>query len=170
MRHSWRAGKQNSPHPFRDEGNTPRYHPGSRPVAEHGRLQAAHLMRYSGRTRRRLGRQAASPGHSPTSSACGAPRDPAGLSPKSRLAGGWPTTPVQRVSCLNCRPCGTAAYGLVDPEGFEPSTFSMPLRRAPNCAMGPSVDLEGFEPSTSSVRLRHAPNCATGPYIGANCT
>ena len=26
---------------------------------------------------------------------------------------------------------------LVDPEGFEPSTFSMPLRRAPNCAMGP---------------------------------
>ena len=25
----------------------------------------------------------------------------------------------------------------VDPEGFEPSTFSMPLRRAPNCAMGP---------------------------------
>ena len=26
---------------------------------------------------------------------------------------------------------------MVDPEGFEPSTFSMPLRRAPNCAMGP---------------------------------
>src|SRR3990172_1269827 len=26
----------------------------------------------------------------------------------------------------------------VDPEGFEPSTSSMPLRRAPNCAMGPS--------------------------------
>ena len=25
----------------------------------------------------------------------------------------------------------------VDPEGLEPSTFSMPLRRAPNCAMGP---------------------------------
>jgi hypothetical protein len=25
----------------------------------------------------------------------------------------------------------------VDPEGFEPSAFSMPLRRAPNCAMGP---------------------------------
>ena len=30
---------------------------------------------------------------------------------------------------------------------------------------GPSfpVDLEGFEPSTSSVRLKRAPNCATGP-------
>jgi hypothetical protein len=26
------------------------------------------------------------------------------------------------------------------------------------------VDLEGFEPSTSSVRLKRAPNCATGPY------
>ena len=25
------------------------------------------------------------------------------------------------------------------------------------------VDLEGFEPSTSSVRLKRAPNCATGP-------
>ena len=25
----------------------------------------------------------------------------------------------------------------VDPVGFEPTTFSMPLRRAPNCAMGP---------------------------------
>ena len=28
-------------------------------------------------------------------------------------------------------------YSVVDPEGFEPSAFSMPLRRAPNCAMGP---------------------------------
>ena len=68
----------------------------------------------------------------------------------------------------------------MDPERFELSTFSMPLRRAPNCAMGPyffvncafhlkqkvynlKVDLEGVEPSTSSVRLKRAPNCATGP-------
>ena len=73
----------------------------------------------------------------------------------------------------------------MDPERFELSAFSMPLRRAPNCAMGPcfycnmnfrclqaykahrqfhfEVDLEGFEPSTSSVRLKRAPNCATGP-------
>ena len=49
--------------------------------------------------------------------------------------------------------------------GFEPTTFSMPLRRAPNCAMGP-VDLAGFEPATSSVRLKRAPNCATGPRAG----
>ena len=33
---------------------------------------------------------------------------------------------------------GVAACFLVDPEGFEPSAFSMPLRRAPNCAMGPT--------------------------------
>ena len=32
----------------------------------------------------------------------------------------------------------------VDPEGFEPSTFSMPLRRAPNCAMGPCVTDEHY--------------------------
>ena len=25
----------------------------------------------------------------------------------------------------------------MDPVGFEPTAFSMPLRRAPNCAMGP---------------------------------
>ena len=59
-------------------------------------------------------------------------------------------------------------YSLsVDPVGFEPTASSMPLRRAPSCAMGPShpVDLEGFEPSTSSVRLRRAPNCATGPCL-----
>ena len=28
------------------------------------------------------------------------------------------------------------------------------------------MDLEGFEPSTSSVRLKRAPNCATGPQPG----
>ncbi len=71
----------------------------------------------------------------------------------------------------------------VDPVGFEPTAFSMPLRRAPNCAMGPFylqkgrdffpayMDLVGFEPTTSSVRLKRAPNCATGPDSGCrNCT
>ena len=33
---------------------------------------------------------------------------------------------------------------LVDPERFELSTFSMPLRRAPNCAMGPNFLLLHF--------------------------
>ena len=56
----------------------------------------------------------------------------------------------------------------VDPAGLEPATFSMPLRRAPNCAMGPkhitdTMDLAGFEPATSSVRVKRAPSCATGP-------
>ena len=73
-----------------------------------------------------------------------------------RLSDGWPTTPAK------------AGYSndLVDPVGFEPTTSSMPLRRAPNCAMGPGVDLAGFEPATSSVRLMRAPNCATGPRRG----
>ncbi len=31
---------------------------------------------------------------------------------------------------------------FVDPVGFEPTTFSMPLRRAPNCAMGPILVAE----------------------------
>ena len=30
---------------------------------------------------------------------------------------------------------------LVDPARFELATFSMPLRRAPNCAMGPFIEL-----------------------------
>jgi len=54
---------------------------------------------------------------------------------------------------------------LVDPGGFEPPTFSMPLRRAPNCAMGP-VDLRGFEPLTFSVRLRRAPKLRYRPKEG----
>ncbi len=36
------------------------------------------------------------------------------------------------------------------------------------CPSGASqlmMDLEGFEPSTSSVRLKRAPNCATGPIL-----
>ena len=62
----------------------------------------------------------------------------------------------------------------VDPAGFEPATFSMPLRRAPKLRYGPLlgrghlalalVDLAGFEPAASSVRLKRAPNCATGPH------
>ena len=35
----------------------------------------------------------------------------------------------------------TRPYIVVDPGGFEPPTFSMPLRRAPNCAMGPGIYL-----------------------------
>ena len=37
--------------------------------------------------------------------------------------------------------------------------------RALRATAGHKVDLEGFEPSTSSVRLRRAPNCATGPFF-----
>ena len=34
---------------------------------------------------------------------------------------------------------GKCLKGLVDLEGFEPSTSSMPWKRAPNCATGPRV-------------------------------
>ena len=91
---------------------------------------------------------------------------------------------------------GLSIQLLVDPVGFEPTTFSMPLRRAPKLRHGPSlvqaptcwgkprssgastrsagaspealgqVDLAGLEPATSSVRLMRAPNCATGPRLG----
>jgi hypothetical protein len=75
-------------------------------------------------------------------------------------------SPVLRSVNATRRPPRRRAF-QVDPVGFEPTTFSMPLRRAPNCAMGPGagfvVDLAGFEPATSSVRLMRAPNCATGP-------
>ena len=51
-----------------------------------------------------------------------------------RLSGSWLTTPA-----LACDRMVTIHLSvLVDPEGFEPSTSSMPLRRAPNCAMGPT--------------------------------
>ena len=33
----------------------------------------------------------------------------------------------------------------VDLRGFEPTTFSMPLKHAPNCAMGPPI-IEGIAP------------------------
>ncbi len=33
--------------------------------------------------------------------------------------------------------------GLVDLDGFEPSTSSMPWKRAPNCATGPSLRQTG---------------------------
>lgn len=63
--------------------------------------------------------------------------------------------------------CQRFLFLFVDLVRFELTTFSMPLRRASNCAIGPlirkEVDLARFELATSSVRLKRAPNCATGP-------
>ena len=60
---------------------------------------------------------------------------------------------------------GKCLKGLVDLEGFEPSTSSMPWKRAPNCATGPRF----VNSSTLRSAARHdlpltdAPaNCATG--------
>ncbi len=41
----------------------------------------------------------------------------------------------------------------VDPVGFEPTTSSMPLRRAPNCAMGPSCG-RGRRSGPGGIRTR----------------
>jgi hypothetical protein len=37
-------------------------------------------------------------------------------------------------------------------------------------SLGNLVDLDGFEPSTSSMPWKRAPNCATGPPIVCNST
>jgi hypothetical protein len=67
----------------------------------------------------------------------------------SRLADEWPTTPAKAFASRLAIHRSSFAFRnlleesqslftfLVDPVGFEPTTFSMPLRRAPNCAMGP---------------------------------
>ena len=46
----------------------------------------------------------------------------------------------------------------VDPEGFEPSAFSMPLRRAPNCAMGPFLSVKAW-----LSRALHGVRNSSGP-------
>ena len=70
-------------------------------------------------------------------------------------------TPSQDRRVVNAR-LDQSQKHLVDPEGLEPSTPTMPLWCAPNCATGPRdrivwrdwlVELRGFEPLTSTVRL-----------------
>ncbi len=63
------------------------------------------------------------------------------LQPGFRVSGRLPTTPAG--------PCGMQLRGLYNKTRLISTGFS--------------VDLEGFEPSTSSMPLRRAPNCATGP-------
>ncbi len=57
-------------------------------------------------------------------------------------------------------PCGCFC---VDPERFELSTFSMPLRRAPNCAMGPCLLVHLF--SMALPIPRKGTSCAMGPCL-----
>ena len=60
---------------------------------------------------------------------------------------------------------------MVDLEGFEPSTSSMPWRRAPNCATGPlarfldSIALRSLE---LSVRRRTRMQASTAILAGFN--
>ena len=53
------------------------------------------------------------------------------------------------------------AVELVDLEGFEPSTSSMPLRRAPNCATGPPIG------TIPSLKLSIQPRLATAAALKA---
>jgi hypothetical protein len=54
---------------------------------------------------------------------------------------------------------------LCGPSGIRTHDLLNAIETRSQLRYGPStpVDLEGFEPSTSSVRLKRAPNCATGP-------
>jgi hypothetical protein len=66
------------------------------------------------------------------------------------------------------------SFFLVDPERFELSAFSMPLRRAPNCAMGParanSNRKEARRQHSHSTRRNRALNHAAAIYDrGCNC-
>ena len=53
---------------------------------------------------------------------------------------------------------------MVEPMGFEPTTSSMPSRRAPNCATAPPIVIV----TTFPVPPGRAPNCATAPPGGNN--
>ena len=57
------------------------------------------------------------------------------------LCEGRPTTPVHSLWRITNRISLMAIRDLVDLKGLEPLTFSMPLRRAPNCATGPRRNL-----------------------------
>ncbi len=46
---------------------------------------------------------------------------------------------------------------LVEPKGFEPSTSSMPSRRAPNCATAPPQDAPFIASGRRRVKLRRQP-------------
>jgi hypothetical protein len=73
--------------------------------------------------------------------------------PVSLLAGGTTYYSCPDFSISKEETAPLARLLQVDPGGFEPPTFSMPLRRAPNCAMGPvySVQLLSDQYSVCSV-------------------
>lgn len=65
----------------------------------------------------------------------------------------------------SCRDLGILLCG---PRGIRTPDLLNAIETRSQLRYGPlldvRVDLEGFEPSTSSVRLKRAPNCATGPH------
>ena len=130
--------------------------------------EAAHFLRYSGRTRWPLAARGAITVNAPRRvRPIGRLRTRPGFHHLPRLAGGWLTTPAQRVSVFDFSESGPRGIRTLDL--LNAIETRSQLRYGPgtvvSCGTVPQVDLEGFEPSTSSVRLRRAPNCATGPQV-----
>jgi hypothetical protein len=118
--------------PFASQGRrgAPRYHPGcpalgrASPVRANGRSRHQLLIFTGGACPHRL--------RTTGEFGLGAPMRRAGLS----------RSPARcRMAYYSCP--GLLIQLLVDPVGFEPTTFSMPLRRAPSCAMGPRLSRSG---------------------------
>ena len=65
-------------------------------------------------------------------------------------------------------------FSSVDPEGFEPSTFSMPLRRAPRLRYGPINGPGGirtrdlFSAIEARSQLRYRPAMWAALYLHCN--
>ena len=66
---------------------------------------------------------------------------------------------------------GKCLKGLVDLEGFEPSTSSMPWKRAPNCATGPRVSFNIARAGTSdgAASQHEARNAGCSAPAGCTC-
>ena len=82
-----------------------------------------------------------------------------------RLAGGWLTTPAHCTYYVWAEklPVVGGPRGIRTLDLLNAIETRSQLRYGPRMVVKVTVDLEGFEPSTFSVRLRRAPNCATGP-------
>ena len=66
---------------------------------------------------------------------------------------------------------GKCLKGLVDLEGFEPSTSSMPWKRAPNCATGPRVsfNIARAGASDGAASQHEARNAGCSAPTGGKC-
>ncbi len=152
--------------PSVDKGRrgAPRYHPGcprggGRLIALTGEPAAGWTLCLTGRAcpARLAGRQA--------SSASTARRWRREAASWLRPAGLAPSPARWRLAYYSCPGQYSIEGG---PSGIRTHDLLNAIETRSQLRYGPlrvyRVDLEGFEPSTSSVRLKRAPNCATGPH------